>query len=353
MAEPIITSVAPPAERRERKRLSFPAAARCASRAMRSPIASSVSNTGAPTPKLRWCTNRSATTTNARPTVSPDWPTGSRRHGVRRSRRWGAHRPPGTQCPGRAAADHAGRPDTVPATGADHTQGNVIEVGTDALPEVVLEVDHTTDVRRGKLGLYEAWGFGGGVGGGTGRACAEPAGGASSRPHDLRARAGGVASGASEPRVSGVDGGGDSPGVERTGVVGRETAGVLNRVGRCWVPRKARGRMAIRSCVVSAVRATPRVRAEAQRASALQVLKSRGVSVSASLAVRLAELEGVSGALGGCGAGVPGRGAFVQLLLARRDGRAPRPCVPDRCLTALPCVCNGIGVGTRTDADDA
>ena len=37
--------------------------------------------------------------------------------------------------------------------------GNAIEVGTDALPEVVLEVvlevDNTTDVRRGKLRLYE------------------------------------------------------------------------------------------------------------------------------------------------------------------------------------------------------
>ena len=38
-------------------------------------------------------------------------------------------------------------------------RGPAIEVGTDALPDVVLEVDHTTDVRRGKLGLYESWGF--------------------------------------------------------------------------------------------------------------------------------------------------------------------------------------------------
>jgi len=35
-----------------------------------------------------------------------------------------------------------------------------VEVGLDRLPDVVLEVDNTTDVRRGKLGLYEAWGFG-------------------------------------------------------------------------------------------------------------------------------------------------------------------------------------------------
>ena len=34
-----------------------------------------------------------------------------------------------------------------------------VEVGLDRLPDVVLEVDNTTDVRRGKLGLYEAWGF--------------------------------------------------------------------------------------------------------------------------------------------------------------------------------------------------
>ena len=32
-------------------------------------------------------------------------------------------------------------------------------IGVDDHPDVVLEVDHTTDVRRGKLGLYESWGF--------------------------------------------------------------------------------------------------------------------------------------------------------------------------------------------------
>ena len=32
-------------------------------------------------------------------------------------------------------------------------------VGRHCFPDVVLEVDHTTDVRRGKLGRYEAWGF--------------------------------------------------------------------------------------------------------------------------------------------------------------------------------------------------
>ena len=37
--------------------------------------------------------------------------------------------------------------------------GTAIEVGSDALPDVVLEVDNTTDARRGKLALYESWGF--------------------------------------------------------------------------------------------------------------------------------------------------------------------------------------------------
>ena len=32
-------------------------------------------------------------------------------------------------------------------------------VGEHDFPDVVLEVDHTTDVRRAKLGLYEEWGF--------------------------------------------------------------------------------------------------------------------------------------------------------------------------------------------------
>ena len=34
-----------------------------------------------------------------------------------------------------------------------------IMLGVDPLPDVILEVDHTTDVRRNKLPVYEAWGF--------------------------------------------------------------------------------------------------------------------------------------------------------------------------------------------------
>ena len=38
-------------------------------------------------------------------------------------------------------------------------QGPAIDVDTDPLPDVVLEVDHTTDVRRRKLGIYKESGF--------------------------------------------------------------------------------------------------------------------------------------------------------------------------------------------------
>ena len=38
-------------------------------------------------------------------------------------------------------------------------QGPAIEVDADPLPDVVLEVDHTTDVRRRKLGIYKECGF--------------------------------------------------------------------------------------------------------------------------------------------------------------------------------------------------
>ena len=38
-------------------------------------------------------------------------------------------------------------------------QGSAIDVDRDPLPDVVLEVDHTTDVRRRKLGIYKESGF--------------------------------------------------------------------------------------------------------------------------------------------------------------------------------------------------
>lgn len=41
----------------------------------------------------------------------------------------------------------------------DEPPGASVEVGEDILPDVVLEADVTTDIRRGKLWLYESWGF--------------------------------------------------------------------------------------------------------------------------------------------------------------------------------------------------
>ena len=37
--------------------------------------------------------------------------------------------------------------------------GHAVEVAANELPDVVLEVDLTTDVQRGKLNLYQSWGF--------------------------------------------------------------------------------------------------------------------------------------------------------------------------------------------------
>ncbi len=42
---------------------------------------------------------------------------------------------------------------------AELSDAGSMVVGRHNYPDVVLEVDHTTDVRRGKLKLYEAWGF--------------------------------------------------------------------------------------------------------------------------------------------------------------------------------------------------
>ncbi len=41
----------------------------------------------------------------------------------------------------------------------DRPAGHYIVVDEDTLPDVVVEVDHNTDVRRGKLALYESWGL--------------------------------------------------------------------------------------------------------------------------------------------------------------------------------------------------
>ena len=69
---------------------------------------------------------------------------------------------------GLIVADHRGdprrvmRPDQaiyVNPTRAELEGRGAILVGEHRLPDLVMEVDNTTDVRRGKLKLYESWGF--------------------------------------------------------------------------------------------------------------------------------------------------------------------------------------------------
>ncbi|MCY3810802.1 MAG: Uma2 family endonuclease [Gammaproteobacteria bacterium] len=43
--------------------------------------------------------------------------------------------------------------------GRSQPPGHAVEIGQDDLPDVILEVDLTTDVRRGKLAIYESWRF--------------------------------------------------------------------------------------------------------------------------------------------------------------------------------------------------
>ena len=199
-------------------------------------------------------------------------------------------------------------------------QGNAIEVGTDALPEVVLEVDNTTDVRRGKLGLYEAWGFP--------EVWVEvPDEPAASRPAGLRsgltiyARDGAGLHPASASRAF--------PGWTAAEIhcalnepeLAEETAEVLRRVGR--VLGAAEGTGPDSDPFLRGLRSESR--AEAQRTSALQVLESRGVAVSASLSVRLAEMAEVSEHFVAAALACRDQEHFVQLLLARRDEPRPSP----------------------------
>lgn len=70
--------------------------------------------------------------------------------GVFLMERDGAGRPRRVMCADRTIYVHPGR--GLPGPPA-------IVRGEDPLPDVILEVDHTTDIRRNKLALYESWGF--------------------------------------------------------------------------------------------------------------------------------------------------------------------------------------------------
>ena len=100
-----------------------------------------------------------------------------------------------------------------------------VNVDEGPLPDVVLEVDHTTDVRRWKLGKYQEWGF-------PEIWMLVPStrsvtrAGTRDSPAKRRRR---LSAGGRERGVSGLDGGGDFPRADRGAVVGGGVAGTGTR----------------------------------------------------------------------------------------------------------------------------
>ena len=98
-------------------------------------------------------------------------------------------------------------------------QGSAVNVDADPLPDVVLEVDHTTDVRRRKLEIYKQSGFP--------EIWVLVPWDSSKRapgPRDSRAPRGPVPGGGAERGNSGMEGGGDSSCAHRGAAVGAGAA---------------------------------------------------------------------------------------------------------------------------------
>ena len=171
--------------------------------------------------------------------------------------------------------------------------GNAVEVSTDALPDVVLEVDNTTDVRRNKLMLYESWGFP--------EVWVEvPEEPQPSRPASLRPgltiylRDGGAYRAASASLAFPGWTADEIHAALNEPELSAQTAEVLNRVGRALGAAGGTGPDGDPFLRRHRLESRAEGRSEALRASALQVLASRGISVSASLPERLAAMQGVS-----------------------------------------------------------
>ena len=148
---------------------------------------------------------------------------------------------------------------------ATRPAGPAIEVGSDVLPDVVLEVDNTTDVRRGKLSLYESF---------PGWTAQE------------------IHRALNEAELSDAT----TAALRRIG----RTLGAAEGTGPDDVPflraERMEGDVAGRVAGRREGRAEGHEagRLETQSAAVLQVFKSRGLPVSAALPRRLAELHGVS-----------------------------------------------------------
>ena len=178
-------------------------------------------------------------------------------------------------------------------------------------------VDNTTDVRRGKLALYESWGFPEVWVEVPERVFAEPPGRPAPRLDDSSAGERPLSHRIKQPRLSELDGPGDPPSAERTrGVVrhhGRVAqggtharCGSRNRPGRRPVaargapaeprrgPRRGPCRGPRRGPCRGPRRGPDGGLVETQRDAVLQVLKLRGLPVSAAFPRRLAEFKAVS-----------------------------------------------------------
>ena len=180
--------------------------------------------------------------------------------------------------------------------------GPAIEVGSDLLPDIVLEVDNTTDVRRGKLALYESWGF-------PELWVEVPDTPSPSRPAGLRP---GLTIHLLEERGFRTAPSSHAfPGWTADEIhwalneleLSAATTAALRRVGRAL--GAAEGTGPDDDPLLRAERLEGRV--EAQRAAVLQVFSTRGLTVSTALHRHLAELEDVSTA------------ALVQAALECRD----------------------------------
>ena len=189
---------------------------------------------------------------------------------------------------------------------ATRPQGPAIEVGSDTLPDVVLEVDNTTDVRRGKLALYESWGFP--------EVWVEvPDTPSPSRPAGLRPGLTIHVLGARGFRTqpsSRAFPGWTAQEIHRAlneAESSNATTAALRRVGRSL--GAAEGTGPDDDPLLRAERTEGRVegRRETESEAVLQIFRTRGLTVSETLARRVAELAGVSTA------------ALVQAALACRD----------------------------------
>ncbi len=166
-------------------------------------------------------------------------------------------------------------------------------VGEDDFPDVVLEVDNTTDVRRGKLSLYESWGFP--------EVWVEvPDTASPSRPAALRP--GLTIHLLEDERYRTASDSRAFPGWTAQEIhralneaeLSEATTAALRRVGRALGAVEGTGPDDDAFLRAERMEGRAEGRAETRRMAVLQVFKTRGLPVQATLPRRLAELAGVS-----------------------------------------------------------